>query len=66
MDKFFFKYQIYGSYLTSITRYNLKNLPVDEQIRLVDEQIRLVEDLWDNIASDQNPISLSYAQKAET
>ncbi|MCY3985485.1 MAG: addiction module protein [Candidatus Dadabacteria bacterium] len=56
---FFSNIKIYGSYLTSITRYNLKNLPVDEQIRLV-------KDLWDNIASDQNPISLSYAQKAET
>ncbi|MCY3625820.1 MAG: addiction module protein [Candidatus Dadabacteria bacterium] len=37
---------------------SLKNLPVDERIRLV-------EDLWDSIASDQNSISLSSAQKAE-
>ena len=38
--------------------YSLKNLPVHERIRLV-------EDLWDSIASDQNSISLSSAQKAE-
>ena len=37
---------------------SLKNLPVDERIRLV-------EDLWDSIASDQNSLSLSSAQKAE-
>ena len=37
---------------------SLKNLPVHERIRLV-------EDLWDSIASDQNSISLSSAQKAE-
>ncbi|MCY3826964.1 MAG: addiction module protein [Candidatus Dadabacteria bacterium] len=37
---------------------SLKNLPVDERIRLV-------EDLWDSIASDQNSISLSPPQKAK-
>ena len=37
---------------------SLKNLPVDERIRLV-------EDLWDSIASDQKSLSLSSAQKAE-
>lgn len=38
--------------------HSLKNLPVDERIRLV-------EDLWDSIASDQRSIPLSSAQKAE-
>ena len=37
---------------------SLKNLSTHERIRLV-------EDLWDSIASDQNSISLSPAQKAE-
>ena len=37
---------------------SLKNLPIDERIRLV-------EDLWDSIASDQNSLSISSAQKAE-
>ncbi len=37
---------------------NLKQLPVDERIRLV-------EDLWDSIASDQSLLSLTSAQKAE-
>lgn len=37
---------------------SLKNLSIHERIRLV-------EDLWDSIASDQNSISLSSAQKAE-
>lgn len=37
---------------------SLKNLPVHERIRLV-------EDLWDSIASDQNSLSLSSAQKGE-
>lgn len=37
---------------------SLKNLPIHERIRLV-------EDLWDSIASDQNFLSLSSAQKAE-
>ena len=37
---------------------SLKNLPVHERIRLV-------ENLWDSIASDQNSISLSSAQKTE-
>ena len=37
---------------------SLKNLPVHERIRIV-------EDLWDSIASDQNSLSLSSAQKVE-
>lgn len=37
---------------------SLKNLSVHERIRLV-------EDLWGSIASAQNSISLSSAQKAE-
>jgi len=37
---------------------NLKQLPVDERIRLV-------EDLWDSIASDQNAITLTSDQKAK-
>ena len=37
---------------------NLKQLPVDERIRLV-------EDLWDSIASDQSSLPLSSVQKAE-
>ena len=37
---------------------NLKELPVGERIRLVEE-------LWDSIASDQNAIPLTSAQKAE-
>lgn len=37
---------------------NLKQLPVDERIRLV-------EDLWDSIASDQSSLSLTSEQKAE-
>jgi putative addiction module component (TIGR02574 family) len=37
---------------------NLKQLPVDERIRLV-------EDLWDSIASDQNAIALTSDQKAK-
>lgn len=37
---------------------SLKNLPIDQRIRLV-------EDLWDSIASDQNSLRLSSAQKTE-
>ncbi len=37
---------------------NLKQLPVDERIRLV-------EDLWDSIASDQSTIPLTPEQKTE-
>ena len=37
---------------------SLRQLPVDERIRLV-------EDLWDSIATDQNVISLTSEQKAE-
>ena len=37
---------------------NFKELPIDERIRLV-------EDLWDSIASDQNALPLTPAQKAE-
>jgi len=37
---------------------NLKQLPVDERIRLV-------EDLWDSIAADQAAVPLSPAQRAE-
>ncbi|MEX2515393.1 MAG: addiction module protein [Gammaproteobacteria bacterium] len=37
---------------------NLKQLPVDERIRLV-------EDLWDSIASDQSTIPLTPDQKME-
>jgi len=37
---------------------NLKQLPVNERIRLV-------EDLWDSIASDQNSLPLTPEQKAE-
>ena len=37
---------------------NLKQLPVDERIRLV-------EDLWDSIASDQKTIPLTQEQKTE-
>ena len=37
---------------------NLKNLPLDERIRLV-------EDLWDSIASEQKSLSLTADQKAE-
>ena len=36
----------------------LKELPVDERIRLVEE-------LWDSIAADQHAIPLTVAQKAE-
>ena len=42
----------------SVMDHSMKNLPIGERIRLV-------EDLWDSIASDQNSISLSSAQKAE-
>lgn len=37
---------------------NLKNLPINERIRLV-------EDLWDSIASDQDSLPLTQAQKSE-
>lgn len=37
---------------------NLRNLPVDERIRLV-------EDLWDSIASDQESLPLTNDQKKE-
>ena len=37
---------------------NLRNLPLDERIRLV-------EDLWDSIASDQNALRLTPEQQAE-
>lgn len=37
---------------------NLKQLPIDERIRLV-------EDLWDSIAADQSAIPLSSDQIAE-
>ena len=37
---------------------NLKQLPVNERIRLV-------EDLWDSIASDQSSLPLTLEQKAE-
>lgn len=37
---------------------NLKQLPVDERIRLV-------EDLWDSIAADQSSLPLTSEQKAE-
>jgi putative addiction module component (TIGR02574 family) len=37
---------------------NLRNLPLDERIRLV-------EDLWDSIASDRNVLPLTPAQRAE-
>ena len=37
---------------------NLKQLPVEERIRLV-------EDLWDSIATDQSLLSLTSDQKAE-
>ena len=37
---------------------NLRNLPLDERIRLV-------EDLWDSIASDQKVLPLTPEQKAE-
>lgn len=37
---------------------NLRNLPLDERIRLV-------EDLWDSIASDQKVLPLTPAQAAE-
>jgi len=36
----------------------LKELPVDERIRLVEE-------LWDSIAAEQHAIDLTDAQKAE-
>ena len=39
-------------------KYNLKQLPVDERIRLV-------EDLWDSIASDQKALPLTPEQKME-
>ncbi len=37
---------------------NLKQLPVDERIRLV-------QDLWDSIATDQTALALSPEQRAE-
>lgn len=37
---------------------SLKNLPVNERIRLA-------ENLWDSMASDQNSVPPSSAQKAE-
>ena len=37
---------------------NIKQLPVDERIRLV-------EDLWDSIATDQNAVLLTSEQMAE-
>lgn len=37
---------------------NLRNLPLDERIRLV-------EDLWDSIAADQTLLPLTPEQKAE-
>ena len=37
---------------------NLRNLSVDERIRLV-------EDLWDSIAEDQNALPLTPEQRAE-
>lgn len=37
---------------------NIKQLPIDERIRLV-------EDLWDSIASDQNALPLTQDQKNE-
>ena len=37
---------------------NLRNLPLDERIRLV-------EDLWDSIASDQKVLPLTPEQKTE-
>ncbi len=38
--------------------YKLRELPLDERIRLV-------EDLWDSIAADQQAIPLTAEQKAE-
>jgi putative addiction module component (TIGR02574 family) len=38
--------------------YKLKELPIEERIRLV-------EDLWDSIAADQKAIRLTDAQKEE-
>ena len=37
---------------------NLRNLPLDERIRLV-------EDLWDSIAADQSLLPLTPEQRAE-
>jgi putative addiction module component (TIGR02574 family) len=37
---------------------DLRNLPLDERIRLV-------EDLWDSIAADQNALPLTPEQRAE-
>jgi putative addiction module component (TIGR02574 family) len=36
----------------------LRNLPIDERIRLV-------QDLWDSISADQNQLSLTDEQKEE-
>lgn len=38
--------------------YKLKELPIEERIRLV-------EDLWDSIAADQKAIQLTDTQKEE-
>ncbi len=46
-----FAYRVYWEYAFSMSS-NLKQLPVDERIRLV-------EDLWDSIASDQSTIPLT-------
>ncbi|MBN4075118.1 MAG: addiction module protein [SAR86 cluster bacterium] len=37
---------------------NLKNLPIDEKVRLV-------EDLWDSIASNQESLPLTQEQRNE-
>ena len=46
------------SYLQCMTVADLKQLPVAERLRLV-------EDLWDTIAEETSPITLSSEQKAE-
>ncbi len=55
-DKYDFTKGERGKYVKICS--NLKELPVNERIRLV-------EDIWDSIASDQSLLSLTTDQKAE-
>lgn len=46
-----------GAYASAMNA-NLRELPLDERIRLV-------EDLWDSIAADQNALPLTQEQREE-
>lgn len=47
-----------GSKQDTLTNANLRNLPIEERIKLV-------EDLWDSIAEDRRVLPVTPEQKAE-